>query len=341
MMDMLPNELLQHIFSFAALDRKHTASLWTSARQVSKPWRVNMAKVYLDLFILTPGRCNIFCGRYDAIVMRISKVLMLELFFDRLEGTDNDRCVFKEDPKSTGRPSKGASEDFKRSYESKKGRLWKRALDQYLGIEEGKAVRRMRYEHPAHIISIYGHSLDSPLPGLEYDIEKRELSFQWEPMFTAFFLEQHELGRLSEGLESYSELADRFAAEQLRPYSGHLRIALMAKRLRQAAANKEKIMTKVRRQRIVKQYQRQHREKGFEFEHDSEIEWKDEPVYVGKIVAANGAGTGRDRTHVPSTHSGSNDEDDEGNNLIEGTALPDSDSSSSGGYEHHDLSDID
>ncbi|KAK4611510.1 hypothetical protein CLAFUW4_13234 [Fulvia fulva] len=285
--------------------------------------------------------------------MRIHKVLMLELFFDRLEGPNDSRCVFKEDPKSTGGPSKGASETFRRTYEKKKGQQWRRALDEYMGIKHGRRTKIRQFERPAHIISIYGHSLDSVLPGLEYDIENRELSFQWEPMLAAFFSEQHELNRRSEGLESYSELADQFAAEQIQPYSGHLRFALMAVKLQKAAAAKEKVMLRVRRQRIMKQYREFYTEERIDKDYD--VDAHDEAVHVGKVVAVDGAGTGRERTGSGMTNDASDedsaDDQDEQENDSEAEEDDDPDyaSVSSGGDpiegeradEYHDLSDID
>lgn len=37
-----------------------------------------------------------------------------------------------------------------------------------------------------YVISIFGASLDSELLALKFDVEKREISFEWEGMLTAF-----------------------------------------------------------------------------------------------------------------------------------------------------------
>lgn len=61
-------------------------------------------------------------------------------------------------------------------FTSCKYEAWKEKMDAFLG---GK------HEFTPHVVSIYGLSMDSALPCLQYDMEKREISFEWEGMLDA------------------------------------------------------------------------------------------------------------------------------------------------------------
>jgi hypothetical protein len=119
------------------------------------------------------------------------------MVFDRYEGKAKDRCVFTEHF-TTGRRNSGDSETFSQQHENIKFGMWRGNLALYLGTDPG--VRDdggwRRFDLPPHQIRIKSTANDTELPKLEYDFQRREISFQWQGMFTRFFREKAVLEKL-------------------------------------------------------------------------------------------------------------------------------------------------
>ncbi|SMQ55107.1 unnamed protein product [Zymoseptoria tritici ST99CH_3D7] len=107
------------------------------------------------------------------------------MFFQSVDTTDKARVVFGQLKTSRGWVQRDLLSDAAR--EEWKPVVWKRKMENYL---EG------RIEQTPYVVSIYGVSTDSELPGLRCNFEQREISFEWEGMLDAFIAERLELGRL-------------------------------------------------------------------------------------------------------------------------------------------------
>lgn len=61
------------------------------------------------------------------------------------------------------------------------------------------------FDNPSHVIVIRGKTADTALPGLRFDVVKREISFEWEDMLYKFFREEVEVNRRLKPLRSRLE----------------------------------------------------------------------------------------------------------------------------------------
>ena len=99
------------------------------------------------------------------------------------------------------------------------------------------------FDNPPHVVCISGQANDTELPGLRFDTDKAELSFEWEGMLQNFLAER-------------AEFARRTAASQARLSKaiGRANVTEVLK----AVKDHDKLMVKVRkelrRERILKYY---------------------------------------------------------------------------------------
>lgn len=151
----------------------------------------------------------------------------VEMGFDRLDANDESRVVFKEvdrspraglilgsgrrrmsweDEGENGDGDEDKESDRVKRLDEKIYETWSRNIDDYIGVAEEDEWRSTTTGDSGvdggyggepsmtpHVITIHGASLDSELPGLQYDVSKREISFEWEPMLHAFCIEYAEL----------------------------------------------------------------------------------------------------------------------------------------------------
>jgi hypothetical protein len=80
----------------------------------------------------------------------------------------------------------------------------------YIGGDPGAREDGGRFDLPPHQIRIKSSVLDSELPNLAFEFNKRELSFEWERMFTQIFLESTMLAKaqskiMAESMQWYEE----------------------------------------------------------------------------------------------------------------------------------------
>lgn len=136
-----------------------------------------------------------------------------EMVFDRYEGEANQRCVFAEHTSTNG-SARRESDGSVQKYERRKTLLWRDGLSMYLGGDPGARDDGGRFDLPPYQIRIKSRARDSELPKLAFDSNKREISFEWERMFTQFFLESTMLANLeseimTESVQWLEEAGDR------------------------------------------------------------------------------------------------------------------------------------
>ena len=150
-----------------------------------------MVQIYFDL-----GPCKIDNGVCWICV---------EMVFDRYEGEANKRCVFAQDPSQRGIgrwDTPGLGEKVKRT----QSRVWGERLSKYLGGDSGGMGDGGRFNLPPYQIRFKGRAWDSELPDLDFDAGEMEMSFEWEGMFSQYFLESRavaaaELEIMNEGMQ--------------------------------------------------------------------------------------------------------------------------------------------
>jgi hypothetical protein len=201
----LPPELWQRILS------QHTdpKQLWTIGRQVNSTWRSEIPQLLAKKYLENPATVSLHfdLGRLggDNHIHNMA----LDMVFDRYEGEAKERCVFTENPLTTGAriPIRHLSEAGWQAYERKKSAKLRRKIDLYLGSSSAnngdpaaaaaasaakKGARgRARFDLPPYQIHIKEMANDTELPNLALDLSKplREISFEWRNMFAAFFSE--------------------------------------------------------------------------------------------------------------------------------------------------------
>lgn len=104
--------------------------------------------------------------------------------FNRYEQDNKHRCVFTETPDSIAKRYK--------AYDGKMFAAFEEIISLYLSTGSKSA----RFDLPPCRIKVGLRVNDTELPDLKYDSQKREISFEWEGMFTSFFREAAALERL-------------------------------------------------------------------------------------------------------------------------------------------------
>jgi len=161
--------------------------------------------------------------------------------FHSMDPNDESRIVFREVEEGEGENEERTTS--LEAYAAKKHRLWKSTMDAYLGRIDGMP------DLAPHVLSIYGVSTDSPLAGLRYDPERREISFQWEQTLNNFIIEcgkvQQKVEVMCEGEPTMDEEAviAKYGEER-----GWHRLLVAILRIRGEA------FRRVRRERVAKRY---------------------------------------------------------------------------------------
>jgi hypothetical protein len=196
----LPPELWQRILS------QHTdpTQLWTVGRQVCSAWRSGIPKLFAKKYLEDPAMISLHfdLGRVGC-EGRISD-MVVDMVFDRYEGDDTKaRCVFAENPLTTGAIIRYLSEAGQRAYERKKSARLRKKMAVYLGssangdpaaatvAKKSARGRRARFDLPPYQIRIKSKANDTELPNLKLNLQnnRTEVSFEWHGMFAAFFSE--------------------------------------------------------------------------------------------------------------------------------------------------------
>jgi hypothetical protein len=156
---------------------------------VCSVWRSEIPKVFAKKYLQNPDMMQIYIDCGTSRVDGVNCQMGAEMVFDRYEGETNRRCVFRENPLTTGRTTNCNDEAFKQQYERVKSRAWRTGLEWYIGGDPGAREEGGRFDLPPHQIRIKSKANDTELPKLEFDGSRRELSFEWEGMFDAFYSE--------------------------------------------------------------------------------------------------------------------------------------------------------
>ncbi|KAF2122319.1 hypothetical protein BDV96DRAFT_482722 [Lophiotrema nucula] len=85
----------------------------------------------------------------------------------------------------------------KKNGQRKAGKEKTKLLDKVMERWEDR-VKASNAETPNYTIRLYGVVNDTPLPDLVFDMQRKEIGFDWRAMYTAFFREQARLHELKE-----------------------------------------------------------------------------------------------------------------------------------------------
>lgn len=176
-------------------------------------WRSEIPKFFAKKYLENPDMVRIY---FDLGCERIGSsncYMAAEMVFNRYEGEVNERCVFTEHS-PTSDSTRRNFDEFTQKYERRKTLLWRDGLSIYLGGDPGAREDGGRFDLPPYQIRIKSRARDSELPNLAFERNKRELSFEWEHMFTQFFLESTMLGNaeakiMTESVQCLEEAGDR------------------------------------------------------------------------------------------------------------------------------------
>jgi hypothetical protein len=140
-------------------------------------------------------------------------------------------------------------EGYRREYQRAKYNTWREGLETYLGVDPEARRTGGRFDLPPYQIRIKSRATDSELPNLDFDVDKREISFEWEGMFARFFYELAVLESVQQSIMAESTL---WLSERVRTLGS----ALSHKKKRwQALCNATK---RIRRHRVRRWYIENH-----------------------------------------------------------------------------------
>jgi hypothetical protein len=172
----LPPEIWNRIFFY---NTDHV-SLWSVGRKVCSTWRSEIPKCFAKKYL----------ENKDMVQVYFLSKCSLEMIFDRYEEGAKHRCVFKETPRITGRIGKLITECFRSIIQEHQRMMFdgmRKGIELYRGSKEKES--RGRFDLPPYQIQIKMKANDTELPQLEFDFERREISFEWEGMFDRFYRE--------------------------------------------------------------------------------------------------------------------------------------------------------
>jgi hypothetical protein len=168
---------------------KHTTrtELWTLGRKVCSPWRAELAKVFANKYLengnLVQIEPDFGSSTLDCYGLHMQQ-LRSTFVFNRYEQDNKHRCVFTETLDSITKRDE--------AYDRKMFAAFEEKLILYLGTGSKSA----RFDLPPCRIRVGPKVNDTELPNIAYDSQKREISFEWEGMFTRFFREAAAMERL-------------------------------------------------------------------------------------------------------------------------------------------------
>lgn len=113
------------------------------------------------------------------------------------------------------------------------------------------------FERPAHVLYIYGVANDTELPALYADIEKAEISFEWEGMLTGLIMERAELRRRTD--RRIQEIKEECNAKLPSGVEGPEDVEAVVVASKKVKAVVSKRMLRVRRERIVNAFKKRGR----------------------------------------------------------------------------------
>ncbi|KAK5724383.1 hypothetical protein LTR15_004428 [Elasticomyces elasticus] len=200
MRPLLPNEIWQRIFTFAANDDK--VALWMLGRRSCKAWKRNIELTFCDNYLKHATRFTI---DFDCGVENIpntgnsSKCLLaVEMTFGRVDHSRGDSfCIFNESLETTGQPPDLGREERNRMYNQSKYGTWRSNINRYVGASPSAHAKGGCFDRPPWEVDEHVDNSeilnDTELPGFIFDAERIEISFDWVLAFSKLFAEVAEL----------------------------------------------------------------------------------------------------------------------------------------------------
>jgi hypothetical protein len=183
----LPPEIWHRILLEHARDATRT-DLWTCVRRVCSPWRSELAKLFAKKYFenvnLVQIEPDFGSSTLDCYGLHMQQ-LRATFNFNRYERNNKHRCVFTEILDSITKRDE--------AYDRKMFAAFEEKVKLYLGTTGQESAR---FDLPPYRIRVGPRVNDTELPNLQYDSQKREISFEWEGMFTRFFREAAALEKL-------------------------------------------------------------------------------------------------------------------------------------------------
>ncbi|KAH7072145.1 hypothetical protein BKA63DRAFT_63482 [Paraphoma chrysanthemicola] len=216
--------------------RYHTdlAHLWCVCRRVSSTFRACAEYAFAEYF-LQDVYIDFQLEKYN--LGGKSKRPEVPAVFERIGKRDNKETVWFRDGRPPYPVFKGMGMKMRQRYE-----------DTFSRWEEN--VKAYKPEMPNYTISIDGIVNDTPLPGLQINIDDREISFEWRKMLKLFYREHERLHVLKD--EWQAKTAKQIRANNARLAKGE---KLMPSDYPQTWSSAEaEIRKEIRRARLKESY---------------------------------------------------------------------------------------
>jgi hypothetical protein len=229
-------------------------------------WRYEIPKVFAKKYLEDPDIVSIHfeLGRVggDGHVCN----MVMDMSFDRYEdgeGGPKSRCVFAENPLTTGKRDRWLTEPGWRAFERKKNSALRKKVRLFLesrsagkgptrvtraAVAKEAARGRARFDLPPYQIRIQSMANDTELPGLKVNLQaaRREISFEWHGMFDAFYSEAAMRSR--EKHEAMAPLIRALQSDQDHSLVSIMKLVTRSRKTHRASVKR------IRRDRIKHQY---------------------------------------------------------------------------------------
>lgn len=217
------------------------------------------------------------------------------MLYSHLDPVEKGRVVFRE-----GKATRGNEGESR--YERAKYSNWSGKMEIFLGFDEGAKKEGGRFDLTPYVISIFGASLDCELPGLRFDVGRKEISFEWEGFLEGFVREYRELERRRRAvIPRVKAMVKGVDTSTVMNAIGSALLGIVS--------NRRVARRDVRRERIVRFYKARYgfvmREELIDKEHEKE--------QVERLEDAEGAGTGRDAADEEDKEDADRDKDEDEN----------------------------
>lgn len=128
-----------------------------------------------------------------------STTMDVDMVFDRFDPEDRSRCIFKENPGTSGHQSLVQGDP---SWQTERDTMWSQWNDVFVTYFGGTINQRSsdgrRFDYPPYQLRIKWQTNDTELPALHVDVNRHELSFEWQGMFDRFYREEEEVDKRHE-----------------------------------------------------------------------------------------------------------------------------------------------
>ncbi|KAL0564403.1 hypothetical protein V5O48_017646 [Marasmius crinis-equi] len=181
----LSADVFFHVLMYIGTKEEDMTFLWTTCREVSRDFKDAVERVFIARH-LKKTYLRVDAGwAYSEKHGKVS--LATEFSFSHLDPTNRNRAIFRDEE---------CHDDFKP--------LMKLHLKAHL--EYGNPVHR-----PKIIVQIRHFANDTPIPGLELNLDELEMSVDWMGMYSEWFREEKDhhkyMGKLMDGADGLEAMA--------------------------------------------------------------------------------------------------------------------------------------